>query len=127
MMGIRYVDLKFPNKELTFLFKNLVDDLFRQSLDNTEIGYLEQSLKTADASLFSKLLSKFIIQSMSYYDIPENEPEKSYHLFVLGLLVTLSRSYLVRSNRESGYGRFDIVLIPQRHASPRHYHRVQEA
>jgi hypothetical protein len=50
---------------------------------------------------------------MSFYDIPANEPEKSYHLFVLGLLVSLSGQYLVKSNRESGLGRYDIVLIPK--------------
>jgi PD-(D/E)XK nuclease superfamily protein len=47
------------------------------------------------------------------FDLPSKEPEKSYHLFVLGLLVTLQDLYEVDSNRESGYGRYDIMLIPK--------------
>ena len=50
---------------------------------------------------------------MSAFDLPANEPERSYHLFVLGLLVMLEESYLVKSNRESGYGRYDILVIPK--------------
>ncbi len=49
---------------------------------------------------------------MSYYDIPTNEAERGYHLFVLGLLVLLSDTYTIKSNKESGFGRYDILLIP---------------
>jgi hypothetical protein len=61
---------------------------------------------------------------MSFYDVPDdaqkniskglpkNDPEGSYHLFVLGLLVIFGNRYAVKSNRESGYGRYDIILIP---------------
>ena len=58
------------------------------------------------------LLQKFIITSISSFDIPDSESEKSYHMFVLGLLVALEGEYAVRSNRESGYGRYDVMLIP---------------
>ena len=47
------------------------------------------------------------------YDLPATEPEKSYHLFVLGLLILLADHYQVKSNRESGLGRYDIMLIPK--------------
>ena len=60
-----------------------------------------------------ELVQGFIEKSMSTFDLPANEPERSYHLFVLGLLVFLEESYLVKSNRESGYGRYDILLIPK--------------
>ncbi len=49
---------------------------------------------------------------MSYYDIPIDESERSYHLFVLGLLVLLSDTYTIKSNKESGFGRYDVLLIP---------------
>ena len=49
---------------------------------------------------------------MSYYDLDADEPEKSYHLFILGLLVLLEDTYTIKSNRESGYGRYDSMLIP---------------
>ncbi len=50
---------------------------------------------------------------MSSYDIPATELERSYHLFVLGLLVLLEDHYDVISNRESGLGRYDILIRPQ--------------
>ncbi len=110
--GIQTADLIIPNKELHVLFKNLIDELFRQSLGYSEVEVLNEVLQKGDGELFSELLSKFIVQSMSWHDISEDVPESSYHLFVLGLLVVFSQSYVVKSNRESGYGRYDIVVIP---------------
>jgi hypothetical protein len=46
------------------------------------------------------------------FDVSGQEPEKFYHAFVLGMLVSLSREYALRSNRESGLGRYDVMLIP---------------
>ncbi len=116
--GEYYADLILPNKELVLIFKRLISQLFEKSLDNSELISLKEALQNGNGELFSVLLSKFVAQSMSWHDISENEPEKSYHLFVLGLLVVLSESYVVRSNRESGYGRYDISLIPHDHSRP---------
>lgn len=109
----RYIcSLVLPNREILSLFDDLINDLFKQSLGQSEIVYLEQALRDADGKLFSKLLSRFITQSMSFHDISADEPERSYHLFILGILVTLGHRYAVQSNKESGYGRYDIMLIP---------------
>jgi hypothetical protein len=116
--GQYYVDLILPNRELAILFKRMIADLFEESLDQTDLISLKDALQNADGELFATLLSKFIAQSMSWHDISENEPEKSYHLFVLGLLVLLADSYIIRSNRESGYGRYDIMIIPRKHSLP---------
>ena len=58
-------------------------------------------------------LQDLVAGVMSFHDTAEEEPEKVYHAFVLGLLVNLSDRYQVRSNRESGYGRYDVMLIPK--------------
>lgn len=55
---------------------------------------------------------------MSAYDISSEEPERSYHLFVLGLLVMLSDTYTVTSNKESGLGRYDILITPIEKSKP---------
>jgi hypothetical protein len=104
--------LVLPNRELNSLFDDLVTALFKEGLEHKNIIALGHALRDADGELFSILLSKFMIQSISCHDLHDTEPEKSYHLFVLGMLVVYSESYTVRSNRESGYGRFDIMLIP---------------
>src|SRR5690606_37160244 len=71
------------------------------------------TLQTNNTELFSKILQEFVANSMSYYDFSSDEPEKSYHLFVLGILMLLGDIYHLRSNRESGYGRYDLMLIPK--------------
>ena len=53
-----------------------------------------------------------LITSRSHHDIPAKNPERVYHAFVLGLLVALKDTHEVKSNRESGYGRYDVSLIP---------------
>jgi len=72
-----------------------------------------KALTTGDIHTFEILLQEFLVNSISMYDLPSNEPEKSYHLFVVGLLILLADQYHVKSNRESGLGRYDIMLIPQ--------------
>lgn len=110
--GIRYADLIIPNKELTVLFKKIITDLFQEAVGFADVGHVEDALRRGDGKLFETLFSKFILVSMSSFDIPAEEPENSYHLFALGLLVVFTHRYSVRSNRESGYGRYDIMLIP---------------
>ena len=103
--------LTIPNKEIELLYKKLIKNVFLESLGASKVKALKQTLLTADAEQFGELLQGFIARSMSAFDLPANEPERSYHLFVLGLLVLLEESYLVKSNRESGYGRYDILLF----------------
>jgi hypothetical protein len=50
---------------------------------------------------------------MSYFDVKGNAPEKFYHGFVMGLMVSLSDTHHVQSNKESGFGRYDVLLIPK--------------
>lgn len=104
--------LIIPNKEIKILYKHLINDILQQSLTATKIQAILEILSAGDSKKLTELLQEFVINSMSAFDISATEPEKSYHLFVLGLLVLLSDIYKIRSNRESGYGRYDIMLIP---------------
>lgn len=112
--SITTCSLAIPNREIHILYKNLIKDIFKQSLDDTKSKQLLHALIMGDVKTFQIILQEFVINSMSYWDIPSDEPEKTYHLFVLGLLTLLSDSYEVKSNRESGYGRYDILLIPRK-------------
>jgi hypothetical protein len=51
--------------------------------------------------------------SVSVFDVPAEESEKIYHGFVLGMLIGLGDRYEVKSNRESGFGRYDVMVIPK--------------
>ncbi|CAI2198341.1 9384_t:CDS:1 [Funneliformis geosporum] len=59
---------------------------------------------------FAEKLNHYLLNSTSFLDLKE---EKDYHNLMGGVLVPLSRKYLVESNKESGYGRFDHILIPK--------------
>jgi hypothetical protein len=61
--------------------------------------------------LFEKMLRKVVLAVFSYHDF-SGEPEKVYHALVAGLLIWISNTHEIKSNRESGYGRYDIMIIP---------------
>lgn len=110
--GKKWCKLTIPNQEIHILYRSLITNIMGTSLSKTTLRYLRQSIEEADSEVFSTVLQEFISKSMSYYDMPSTEPERGYHLFVLGLLVLLSDTYTVKSNKESGFGRYDILLIP---------------
>ncbi|MGL5712737.1 MAG: PD-(D/E)XK nuclease domain-containing protein [Paraclostridium sp.] len=59
-----------------------------------------------------KIFRRYVRESFSYFDLSQKMPENVYHAFTLGLLVSLDKTHQVLSNRESGYGRYDVMVIP---------------
>lgn len=116
--GKKECKLILPNEEIKQLYYELIKDMFVTSIAGERADELLQALIEGNTEFFTELLQSFILNSMSYYDLANDEPEKSYHLFVLGLLVVLSYTYEVKSNKESGLGRYDIMLIPKRKDHP---------
>jgi hypothetical protein len=105
--------LKIPNEEVLEYFRSLVRIWFTQSIDQDTYNLMLSSLTKGDIETFSEIFKKFIITTFSMFDITSQEPERVYHAFVLGILVGLNDSYEVKSNRESGHGRYDVILIPK--------------
>ncbi len=116
--GKKVCSLMIPNQEIRYLYIDMLNNIFKDAIIGGEVSDLLLAITEGDTYTFTKLLQSFVLSSMSVYDLPSNEPEKSYHLFVLGLLVALSDSYEVKSNRESGFGRYDIMLIPKKEHKP---------
>ncbi len=110
--GKSYCNLTIPNEEVKILYETFIQEIIESMLTKTKFKSFLTAIISGDIETFSLLLQEFIVNSMSFYDLPNDEPEKSYHLFVLGLLVLLADTYQIKSNRESGYGRYDIMLIP---------------
>ncbi|MGL6104722.1 PD-(D/E)XK nuclease domain-containing protein, partial [Romboutsia sp.] len=71
-----------------------------------------------DVKNFSKIFKRYVMTSFSYFDTAGRDPEKVYHAFVLGMLVSLSSTHEVLSNRESGIGRYDVSLLPKDNTKP---------
>jgi len=113
VIGKTYCNLTIPNQEIEILYKELITEVFERTLTTHKVNIMLRALITGDIDTFEILLQEFLLNSISMYDLPANEPEKTYHLFVLGLLVLLADQYQVKSNRESGLGRYDIMLIPK--------------
>ncbi len=111
--GVARYSLVLPNEEIKLLYRQLITSIFERSLGIATLKHLADALDNLDEQRLNAMLQTFIMRSMSTFDITSKEPEISYHMFVLGLLVVLSDIYEVHSNKESGYGRYDILLVPK--------------
>lgn len=107
--------LDITNAEVRDMFFDLVRGWFRAN--KTEYNGFVRALLACDTKAMNVYLNKVALQSFSYFDTGKQasdaEPERFYHGFVLGLLVELDMDYVVTSNRESGFGRYDVVLEPR--------------
>lgn len=108
-----YCDLKIPNKEIRYIFENIINQWFEEKISSQKLNVLLKSLVEGEIKTFSEIFKEFVLNSMSSFDTGGRDPEKVYHAFVLGLLLNLKDSYQIKSNRESGFGRYDIIIIPR--------------
>ncbi|SFV54659.1 Conserved protein, with a weak D-galactarate dehydratase/altronate hydrolase domain [hydrothermal vent metagenome] len=105
-----YCDLTIPNKEVRYIFKNIVSSWINESFRHDRLEVLLNALITGDIELFEELFSQFVLETISFYDVNSKNEEAVYHAFLLGILVSLT-DYEVISNRETGVGRVDIILL----------------
>ena len=105
--------VKIPNYEIKFLFQSIIRDWFNDKVIGNNLNTILKDLVTLNLDEFEKKFKVLVTQMFSYMDVGENTAENFYHAFVLGMLVGLKDSYYVKSNRESGYGRYDIMLEPK--------------
>ncbi len=105
----RCADLFIPNKEIATIYESTIMSWFDQDIEYTN---MLQHLVDGDITQFTESFEKFIITSFSYFDVGDQEPEKFYHAFVLGILATLTKSHSITSNREGGTGRYDVMIAP---------------
>ena len=97
--------MKIPNIEIATIYENSISYWFEQRMKETDRSPLVHALETGDCEAAENFINEQLFQAISYYDYAEN----FYHGFMAGLLVNIG-GYLVRSNRESGNGRPDIVM-----------------
>jgi len=107
-----YYLLTIPNKEVRVTYKAIVENYFSSKIENKYLEIMLKALIEGDIKLFEKFLRKVISAIFSYHDF-SGEPEKVYHALVTGLLIWITDSHEIKSNRESGYGRYDIMIIPK--------------
>lgn len=105
--------LRIPNEEVKTVFRTIIQNWINDGpVKNGSLEMLLQALSDGDMSIFQRVLNEFVVNTLSYYDTAGREPEKVYQAFLLGMLIS-SGDYEVSSNRESGLGRYDILLRPK--------------
>lgn len=109
-------DLAVPNREVRGVWAGT----FLRWLDERmgPVEPLHRALLAGDAPALQRTLGAMLERHASYHDVASTQDEAFYHAFLLGLLVSLEPTHAVRSNRESGAGRADLLVLPRRAGQP---------
>ena len=106
--------LRLTNREVRRSFDRMVEGWFSPA--NVRYGQFEKAILSGDTQTATRCLAEVTRACMGSFDSGNHpsgsEPERFYHGLVLGLLVSLRGRYSVESNRESGFGRYDVALVP---------------
>lgn len=109
-------ELSLTNKEVQIMFRKMIKKWFSGS--GTVYNSFIKAMLQNDVKSMNAYMNKVALETFSYFDSGkrpsgDTEPERFYHGFVLGLMVDLSDRYSITSNRESGFGRYDVMLEPR--------------
>lgn len=112
----RTYELEITNFEVKVMFQNMVQGWFDSSASNYN-DFIQALLKN-DVRAMNVYMNRVALATFSFFDSgnkpsAESEPERFYHGFVLGLMVELEDRYIITSNRESGFGRYDVMMEPR--------------
>ncbi len=109
--------LKLTNNEVKYMFEDMIEGWFK----NYPPSYNDfiKALLSEDIDAMNEYMNQVAFETFSNFDTgkrpsAKSQPERFYHGFVLGLMVDLGNRYTITSNRESGFGRYDVMLEPQR-------------
>lgn len=110
-------ELALTNHEVSIMFRNMVRSWF--SVNVSDYNDFVKALLLGDVEAMNEYMNRVTSETFSYFDTGKRasgkaEPERFYHGFVLGLIVELENRYTITSNRESGFGRYDIMLEPKK-------------
>ncbi len=108
--------LSITNQETKTMFFRMFKGWFQSAI--TPYNDFVKALLAGNLKEMNIYMNEVALETISSFDSGKNpskktQPERFYHGFVLGLLVELRNEYLLKSNRESGYGRYDVMLIPK--------------
>ncbi len=114
-MGKRAYILKVTNHETMLMFEEMIESWFAE--EDTAYGNFKEALLAGNLDYMNQFMNQVALTSFSSFDSGTKpserlEPERFYHGFVLGLIVDLAGKYHIMSNRESGFGRYDVVMEP---------------
>ena len=108
-------ELRITNYETKRMFDSMVKDWFAK--ERPDYNDFIKAMLCGDADAMNEYMNRISLEIFSFFDtgkrVSGTQPERFYHGFVLGLLVELRDRYFISSNRESGFGRYDVMLEPK--------------
>lgn len=115
--GSYLCEISIPNKEIAAVYKNeILSHLVKNgAVSRNTANMISESLYSADYETLQKAIKEYLDKTISFYDAGS---EGFYHGLVLGLAALMDDHYKIKSNRESGDGRYDIALIPRENKYP---------
>ena len=115
--GSYLCEISIPNKEIAAVYKNeILSHLVKNgAVSGNTANMISESLYSADYETLQKAIKEYLDKTISFYDAGS---EGFYHGLVLGLAALMDDHYKIKSNRESGDGRYDIALIPRENKYP---------
>jgi hypothetical protein len=108
-----WCEMVAPNREVRYIYRHIIKDWLEEGYGNEKLRQLCQALIMEDIDEFETILQDFVVSTLSYFDPDRKEPEALYLGFIAGLLLNLSPEYRVKTNRESGLGRYDVLIKPE--------------
>ena len=110
-------ELKLTNREVKIMFEGMIRDWFSDY--TSDYNDFIKALLLNDKKAMNVYMNRVALTTFSFFDTGNrpsqlSEPERFYHGFVLGLMVDLAGRYVITSNRESGFGRYDVMLEPKK-------------
>lgn len=115
--GTYFCEVSIPNKEIAAVYKNEILSHLLQigAITRTTANKIAESIYANDLEKLQRAIAEYMDKSISFYDAGS---EGFYHGLTLGLVALMDNHYKIKSNRESGDGRYDISLIPRDNAYP---------
>lgn len=118
-MRTNWFTLRLTNLEVEIMFDDMVRGWFKKG---KYFGAFVTAMFQGNELDMNRYMNRIALNIFSYFDTGKgpgpSEPEKFYHGFVLGLLVDRAADYELKSNRESGFGRYDVMMIPKKRTDP---------
>ena len=110
--GLNRCELALPNKEVRYFYRNFIQVWLSSKKGGAWYQNFIYDLLEARVDRFEEKLQSILLNTFSFQDVNKKNQETFYHGFMLGLIAVLQDTHIVKSNRESGEGRYDVSIIP---------------
>ncbi len=114
--AVRSYELSIPNEEVAHVYERFILNWVSEQSKVRTFDPMLEALIAGKVEIFEAWFARFVLNVFSFHDTQASEAESFYHAFLLGLVVRLQDEYIIKSNRESGLGRYDLMLVPKEEA-----------